>query len=83
MIFNNSETSGPLLNGRILKMYSLEVYIKSFGGEKGGSSEPPRTPPAYGPAQYVHIEDSECWRLFSCRGLVAEHWWLKAELSWV
>ena len=30
-------------------MYSLEVYIKSFGGQKGGSSEPPRTPPAYGP----------------------------------
>ena len=54
VILNNSETSGPLLNGRVLKMYSLEVYIKSFGGEKGGSSEPPRTPPAYGP-------DYNCW----------------------
>ena len=31
-------------------MCSLEVYIKSFGGQKGGSLEPPRTPPAYGPA---------------------------------
>ena len=30
-------------------MCSLEVYIKSFGGQKGGSLEPPRTPPAYGP----------------------------------
>ena len=30
-------------------MCSLDVYIKSFGGQKGGSSEPPRTPPAYGP----------------------------------
>ena len=28
MIFNSSETSGPLSNGRIIKMYSLEVYIK-------------------------------------------------------
>ena len=26
------------------------MCIKSFGGQKGGSSEPPRTPPAYGPA---------------------------------
>ena len=26
------------------------MYIKSFGGQKGGSVEPPRTPPAYGPA---------------------------------
>ena len=25
-------------------MYSLEVYIKSFGGQKEGSLEPPRTP---------------------------------------
>ena len=45
MILNSSETSGPLSNGRILKMCSLEVYIKSFGGQKGGSLEPPRTPP--------------------------------------
>ena len=49
VILNSSETSGPLSNGRILKMYSLEVYITSFGGQKGGSSKPPRTPPAYGP----------------------------------
>ena len=49
MILNSSETSGPLSNGRILKMCSLEVYIKSFGGQKGGSLEPPRTPPAYVP----------------------------------
>jgi len=26
------------------------MYIKSFGGQKGGSSEPPRTPTAYEPA---------------------------------
>ena len=44
-----NETSGPHSNGRILKMYILEVYIKSFVGQKGGSLEPPRTPPAYGP----------------------------------
>ena len=37
-----------------LKMYSncYPVYIKSFGGQKGGLSEPPRTPPAYGPDQH-------------------------------
>ena len=29
VILNSSETSGPLSNG-------LEVYIKSFGGQKGG-----------------------------------------------
>ena len=34
-------------------MYSLEVYIKSFGGQKGGSLEPPRTPSAYGPGGYI------------------------------
>ena len=49
VILNSNETSGPHSNGRILKMYILEVYIKSFGGQKGGSLEPPRTPPAYGP----------------------------------
>ena len=32
-----------------LKWYSLEVYINFFGGQKGGSLELPRTPPAYGP----------------------------------
>ena len=55
VIRNNSETSGPLLNGRILKMYTLEVYIKSFGGEKGGSSEPLRTPLAYGPDSHFEL----------------------------
>ena len=30
--------------------YLKEVYVKSFGGQKGGSSEPPRTPP---PPAYV------------------------------
>ena len=35
-------------------MYSLEVYIESFGGEKEGSSEPPRTPPAYEPATHAN-----------------------------
>ena len=45
VILNSSETSGPLSNGRVLKMCGLEVYIKSFGGQKGGSLEPPRTPP--------------------------------------
>ena len=38
VILNSSETSGPLSNGRIL---CLEVYIKSFEGQKGGSLEPP------------------------------------------
>ena len=55
MILNSSETSGPLSNGRVLKMCSLEVYIKSFGGQKGGSLEPPRTPPAYGPGLSMHL----------------------------
>ena len=49
VILSSSETSGPLSNGRMLKICSLEVYIKSFGAQKGGSLEPPRTPPAYGP----------------------------------
>ena len=54
VILNSSETSGPLSNGRVLKMCSLEVYIKSFGGQKGGSLEPPQTPPAYGPDTSHH-----------------------------
>ena len=49
MIFNSSETSESVSNGVILKMYSFVVYKKSFEGQKGGSSEPPRTPPAYRP----------------------------------
>ena len=33
--------------------------------------------------QPSHIEDCEgCWSS-SCRGLVAEHWWLKPDTSWV
>ena len=31
----------------------------------------------------VHIEDCEGWWLSSCCGSVAEHWWLKPEVSWV
>ena len=31
----------------------------------------------------VHIEDCEDWWLSSCCGSVAEHWWLKLEVSWV
>ena len=55
MILNSSETtSGPLSNGKALKKCTIKaVYIKSFGGQKGGSSEPPRTPPAYGPAKWL------------------------------
>ena len=44
VILNNSETSGPLVNGRALKMYSLEVYIKSFGGERGVRANPLEPP---------------------------------------
>ena len=49
VIFNSSETSESVSNGVILKMYSFVVYKKSFEGQKGGSSEPPQTPPAYRP----------------------------------
>ena len=45
VILDSSETSGPV--GHL--QCTLAVYIKSFWGQKGGSSEPPRTPPAYGP----------------------------------
>ena len=41
VILNSSETSG--LVGHL--KCTIAVYIKSFGGQKGGSSEPPRTPP--------------------------------------
>ena len=50
VIFNNSETSGPLLNGRIQNVHFRGVY-KIFWRSKGGSSEPPRTPSAYGPEE--------------------------------
>ena len=54
VILNSSDTNGPLSNGRIPLMYSLDVYIKSFGGQKGASSEPPRTPlpSVYGPVTH-------------------------------
>ena len=29
------------------------------------------------------MEDCEGWWLSGCRGSVAEHWWLKPEVSWV
>ena len=47
VILNSSETSGPVGH---LKC-TIAVYIKSFGGQKGGSSEPLEPPqgPAYGP----------------------------------
>ena len=45
MIFNSSKTNGPLSNGRIPLMYSLDVYIKSFGGPKGGFERTPSNPP--------------------------------------
>ena len=42
VILNNSETSGSLSNGRILKMCSLELYIKSFKrGVRSNTLEPP------------------------------------------
>ena len=31
----------------------------------------------------VHIEDCNGWWLSGCCGSVAEHWWLKLEVSWV
>ena len=34
-------------------------------------------------SEKVHIEDCEGWWLSSCCGSVAEHWWLKPEVSWV
>ena len=44
------------------------MYIKSFGGQKGGSSEPPQTPPAYGPekCQYV-VLDKVLYRIDNLR----------------
>ena len=53
VVLNSSETSGPLSNGRILKLCSLEVYIKSFGGQIGGFARTPSSPPAYGPGTAV------------------------------
>ena len=52
MILNGSEASGPLTNGRALKMYSLTLY-KIFLGQKGGSREP--SLPAYRPAKNNHL----------------------------
>ena len=31
----------------------------------------------------VDIEDCESWWSSGCYGSVAEHWWLKPEVSWV
>ena len=31
----------------------------------------------------IYIEDCEGWWLSGCHGSVAEHWWLKLEVSWV
>ena len=45
VILDSSETNGPLLNSKILLVYSLEVHVKSFGGQKGGSNESPGTSP--------------------------------------
>ena len=36
------------------------MHVKSFGGQKEGSSEPPRTPPAYGPGRGVSIFTAGC-----------------------
>ena len=44
VILNSSETSEPV--GHL--KYTIAVYIKSFGGQKGGLERTPRTPPAYG-----------------------------------
>ena len=84
-ILNNSETSGPLLNGRILKMYSLEVYIKPFGGQNGGSSEPPRTSPAYGPVIGVSLSELHTSRLHyahACVCLLACLWPYTVKFKW-
>ena len=77
VILNNSETSGPLLNGRIHKMYSLKVYIKSFGGQNGGSSNPPRTSPAYRPVIRASLSEPHTSRLhyaYACVCLLACLW---------
>ena len=45
VILNSIEATGPISNGWALKLSSAYKFIKSFGGQKGDSSEPPRTPP--------------------------------------
>ena len=40
-------------------MYYSSVY-KIFWGQKGGSSEPPRTPPAYGPVYNKSVHTNAC-----------------------
>ena len=32
---------------------------------------------------HIYIEDCEGWWFSGCHGSVAEHWWLKLEVSWV
>ena len=44
------------------------MYIKSFGGQKGGSLEPPRTPPAYGPG----LHKSSAAQHAQCTNLVLQ-----------
>ena len=46
------------------------VY-KSFGGQKGGSLEPPRTPPAYGPVLILLIDFGFAIRLVQFGGFIA------------
>ena len=36
-----------------------------------------------GESEKIHIQDCEGWWLSGCRSSVAEHWWLKPEVSWV
>ena len=57
VILNGSEASGPwpLARAFIVKCIASSRCIKSFGGQ-GDWSEPPRTPPAYGPdCQYSSL----------------------------
>ena len=51
VILNSSETNGPLSNDTINVQFR-GVY-KIFWWSKGGSSEPPWTPPAYGPVCHI------------------------------
>ena len=47
-------------------MYSLEVYIKSFGGQKGGSLEPPRTPLPTGLVMLSHSPTIATVKTYLC-----------------